>query len=62
MELDNLDKDEIYILSIKRSKIKTLIMIAHIDMAMEALKQKQIKLRASEKYETLFVLSWLIII
>lgn len=53
MELDNLNKDEIYILSLKRSKIKTLIMLAHIDMSMEVLKQKQIKLCALEKYEAL---------
>lgn len=51
--LGDLEKDELYILSIKRSKSKTLIMIAHIDMAMEVLRQKQIKLCALEKYETL---------
>lgn len=52
-ELGGLEKDELYILSIKRSKSKTLIMIAHIDMAMEVLRQKQIKLCSLEKYETL---------
>lgn len=53
IELDDIDRDELYILSIKRSKAKTLIMIAHIDMAMETLKQKQIKLCSTEKYEAL---------
>lgn len=52
-ELGDLERDELYILSIKRSKSKTLIMIAHIDMAMESLRQKQIKLCSVEKFETL---------
>lgn len=45
--------DELYILSIKRSKTKTLIMISHIDMALEILKQKQYKACSIEKYEAL---------
>lgn len=53
MDLDDLDRDELYILSIKRSKTKSLIMIAHIDMALELLKQKQNKMCAIEKYEVL---------
>lgn len=53
MELDTSQKDEIYILSIKRSKSKTLIMIAHIDMAMNILKKKQKKLGTIEKYNVL---------
>ena len=52
-ELGDIDRDELYILSIKRSKSKTLIMIAHIDMALEILRRKQIKLCATEKYEAL---------
>lgn len=52
-DLGDLDRDELYILSIKKSKSKTLIMIAHIDMSMEILKQKQYKLCSSEKYEAL---------
>lgn len=52
-ELGDIERDELYILSIKRSKSKTLIMIAHIDMAMEALRQKQYKLCAVEKYDAL---------
>lgn len=42
--------DELYILSIKRSKTKTLIMVAHIDTALDTLKQKQIRLASYEKY------------
>lgn len=53
IEIDDLDRDELYILSIKRSKSKTLIMIAHIDMAMDILKQKQYKLCSVEKYDAL---------
>jgi beta-phosphoglucomutase-like phosphatase (HAD superfamily) len=52
-ELGDLEKDELYILSIKRSKSKTLIMIAHVDMAMDTLRQKQIKLCSIEKYQAL---------
>lgn len=51
--IDNTNKDELYILSIKRSKSKTLIMIAHIDAALEMLKNKQHKICADEKYKAL---------
>jgi hypothetical protein len=53
IELGDIERDELYILSIKRSKSKTLIMIAHIDMALDILKEKQIKLCSLEKYEAL---------
>lgn len=51
----NMDRvqDELYILSIKKSKIKTLIMIAHIDMLMGVLKKKQEKSGNAYKYEIL---------
>ncbi|ADK16690.1 helix-turn-helix domain-containing protein [Clostridium ljungdahlii] len=52
-DIDDLDRDELYILSIKKSKSKTLIMIAHIDMAMEVLKKKQHKMCSPEKYRAL---------
>lgn len=45
--------DELYIASLKRSKVKTLMMVAHIDMAMEALRNKQVKLYSIEKYKSL---------
>lgn len=53
VELGDIERDELYILSIKKSKTKTLIMIAHIDLAMEALQKKQYKVCSSEKYEAL---------
>lgn len=53
IDLGDIERDELYILSIKKSKTKTLIMIAHIDMAMGALKNKQHKLCSPEKYEAL---------
>lgn len=52
-EVEELDRDELYILSIRRSKSKTLIMIAHIEMAMEQLKFKQRTLCSIEKYQAL---------
>lgn len=52
-EIGELERDELYILSIRRSKSKTLIMIAHIDMAMEQLKKKQYHLCTIEKYQAL---------
>lgn len=53
IEIQDIERDELYILSIKKSKTKTLIMIAHINMAMESLKDKQHKLCSPEKYESL---------
>jgi hypothetical protein len=53
IDLGDIKRDELYILSIKRSKSKTLIMIAHIDMALEILKEKQVKLCSLEKYQAL---------
>ena len=52
-EIDDICSDELYIASIKRSKSKTLIMIAHIDMALEQLKCKQIKKGTVDKYNAL---------
>lgn len=49
----DLDKDDLYILSIKRSKIKTLIMISHIDASLALLEQKQMKLNTIYKYDAL---------
>lgn len=53
IDLGDIERDELYILSIKKSKTKTLIMIAHIDMALGTLKNKQHKLCSPEKYEAL---------
>lgn len=46
----SLTADEIYILSIKQSKARTLIMIAHIDLALKELKKKQLREGCVEKY------------
>ena len=53
LDTTNLDEDDLYILSIKQSKVKTMIMLAHIDVSLEKLKQKQIKKGTIEKYEVL---------
>jgi transcription initiation factor TFIID subunit TAF12 len=53
LDLGDLSREELYIESIKKSKIKTLIMIAHIDKAMEILKENQIRKSTEEKYEVL---------
>jgi DNA-directed RNA polymerase specialized sigma24 family protein len=53
IQIGEIERDELYILSIKKSKTKTLIMIAHIDMALEILKQKQYKLCSPEKHAAL---------
>ncbi|MBU5677894.1 hypothetical protein KQI88_15865 [Alkaliphilus sp. MSJ-5] len=53
IDIHELNEDDLYILSIKQSKVKTLIMLAHIDVSLEKLKQKQIKLGTVEKYRAL---------
>jgi DNA-directed RNA polymerase specialized sigma24 family protein len=53
LDISELERDELYILSIKKSKAKTLIMIAHIEMAMEMLKKRHIQLGTQERYEAL---------
>ena len=53
MDVDGLSIDDIYILSIKRSKSKTMIMLAHIDAAIELLRQKQAKAGTLEKFDVL---------
>jgi hypothetical protein len=52
-DYDTLSEDEIYILSIKQSKARTLVMIAHIDMALNELKKRQAKEGTIEKYRAL---------
>jgi hypothetical protein len=53
IKIGEIERDELYIFSIKKSKTKTLIMIAHIDIALEILKQRQYKLCSVEKYTAL---------
>ncbi|WP_373205222.1 hypothetical protein [Clostridium tertium] len=49
----NYSDDEILIESIKKSKARTLIMIAHIDVALERVKQKHRIKGTIEKYKAL---------
>lgn len=52
LELGDLyDEDELYIASIKKSKTKSLIMIAHIDAAMETLYKQHKRKGTLEKYQ-----------
>lgn len=53
IDIESMDKDKLYIQSIKKSKIKTLIMIAHIDASLSMLKQKQIEQGSIERFEAL---------
>lgn len=53
LDIGELETDELYVHSIKKSKCRTLAMIAHIDMSMEQLKKKQYKLCSIEKYQAL---------
>lgn len=48
--MDDICEDEIYILSIKRSKAKSLIMIAHIDESLNLLYKNEVKNGTVEKY------------
>lgn len=50
---DMYDEDELYISSIKKSKTKSLIMIAHIDLAMETLYKQHKRKGTLEKYRAL---------
>lgn len=52
-EDSNYSDDEILIESIKKSKAKTIIMIAHIDVALERVKQKHKIKGTVEKYKAL---------
>ncbi|MHC1683699.1 MAG: hypothetical protein AB6733_12195 [Clostridiaceae bacterium] len=51
IDTKGLTPDDLYILSIKRSKGKTAIMLAHIDVCMDLLKESQRKKGTSERYE-----------
>lgn len=55
IEEDNLeiDDDELYIRSIRRSKIRTRIMVEHISIAIEALRQKMLEKVQIEKYDAI---------
>lgn len=48
--MDYYEDDELYILSIRKSKIKTLIMISHIDAALDVLYKNEVRNGTVEKY------------
>lgn len=47
---EDLSEDSLYIISIRRSRIRSMIMVAHIDKCMEMLKYNQEECGAVEKY------------
>lgn len=47
------EDDRAYIASIKRSKLRTLIMVSHIDQALKELKEKKTKENMIEHYKAL---------
>lgn len=47
------EDDRVYILSIRRSKLRTLVMVSHIEMAMKELKENKIRAGAIEQYRAL---------
>ena len=47
------EDDKVYILSIRRSKLRTLVMVSHIEMAMKELKENKIRAGAIEQYRAL---------
>lgn len=48
-----IEDDKAYILSIRRSRVRTLIMVSHIEQAMEELKEKKKKEGSFEQYKAL---------
>lgn len=50
LSLNDINEDELYILSIKRSKAKSLIMIAHIDESLNLLYKNEVKNGTVEKF------------
>lgn len=55
MEIDfvreDLDEDDLYIMSIRRSRIRSMIMMSHIDKCLDLLKAEQKRRGTPEKYE-----------
>jgi len=56
MNLDDLDIDEVIIKAIKRSRVRTMIMINQIETCMEILKNRMASKGQSEKYEVIYYL------
>lgn len=47
---DEIEEDALYVLSIRRSKLRSLIMVSHIDACLEKLKERQAQKGTLEKY------------
>ena len=47
------DQDKAYILSIRRSRTRTIIMVAHIEMALEELRKKKLNEGCYDQYKAL---------
>jgi len=56
MALDDLDIDEVIIKAIKRSRVRTMIMINQIDTCLDILKFRMASKGQSEKYEVIYCL------
>lgn len=51
INIEGLEPDELYIYSIKKSKTRTILMLAQIDVALDLLKRKQKRLKTMIKYK-----------
>ena len=56
MDLEDLDVDEVIIKAIKRSRIRTMIMVNQIDTCLDILKFRMVSKGQSEKYEVIYCL------
>lgn len=50
IDISGMDQDELFIYSIKRSKVRSLIMISHIEKCLELLERKERERNTPEKY------------
>ena len=56
VELEDLDVDEVIIQAIKRSRVRTMVMIAQIETCLEILRLRQVSKNQPEKYEVIWCL------
>jgi hypothetical protein len=56
MNLEELDVDEVIIQAIKRSRVRTMVMIAQIENCLELLKNRMTSKGQPEKYDVIFCL------
>ena len=53
LELEGVELDDVIIQSIRRSRIRTMVMVRHIDTSLEVLRLKLVAKNQSEKYEVI---------